>query len=77
MKTVFQTKDGHLYDSSVDAFDHETDLFEAWLKEGPDLNVKTLLGGLAFDDERREYYGTLHEQMKSLLRTYFDRNIYG
>lgn len=83
MKTIYQACDGTIFEDQVKAVEHETELFEAWLKgllssrlHLPDPPLSKMLRH--FNDspdlscEADSYYGTSLDRLKASLREYWD-----
>ena len=78
MQTMYQTRDGELFESAQVARDHEETLFEEWLDKRPSVNAMDMLNAfIAYDKEtnREEYFTTPYGLLKIVLRRFFDNHV--
>jgi hypothetical protein len=72
MKTVYQTKDGKVFNTSTGAAAHEYTLFRAWLKTDEAEPYRQLCKSL--DNKLPdESYGTDRELAMGLLRVFWSK----
>lgn len=80
MKTIYQACDGETFEDRAEAVEHETELFESWLKDLIVGNNQTRLSEVVrhFNDspdlpcEKDVYHGTSWDILKVSLREYWD-----
>lgn len=77
MKTLFQTRDGDMFDTAASAEQHENELFEQWLNNvaAGDVAISltdlvTFVGRLP-DTENSELYGTTIGMLRDILKIYW------
>lgn len=78
MRTMYQTRDGELFDSKQTARSHEEKLFEEWLDKCPRVHAMDMLNAFIMfnkEKDKDEYYGTPHELLKILLRRFFENHV--
>lgn len=75
MKTMYQTKDGELFESQETARQHECKLFMKWLEQHPSVNICDVMNALENDTSPNEYWGAPSAVLRDILQKFFDNHV--